>query len=262
MIFLLSPAKSLIEGPALPEHGATQPDLLDETTDLLKTVRGLSSADLQSLMHISEALGDLNHGRFQTLSMPFDRDNARQAALLFDGDVYKGLDAHTLSADDLTWAQERVGILSGLYGLLRPLDLVQPYRLEMGTRLQTPRGTNLYQFWGSRITTALRNRLDAQGWNTIVNLASKEYFSSIKKKELGATWITPAFKDTKEGKSRVISFFAKRARGAMVRWAVEHRVTDPEELQTCDVMGYRFDADASTATTWVFTRQQPPPAKR
>jgi cytoplasmic iron level regulating protein YaaA (DUF328/UPF0246 family) len=262
MIFLLSPAKSLIEGPALAEHAATQPDLLPQTEVLLETVRGLSSGDLQSLMHISEALGDLNHERFQTLATPFDRDNARQAALLFDGDVYKGLDAHSLSADDLTWSQERIGILSGLYGLLRPLDLVQPYRLEMGTRLATDRGANLYAFWGSHITDALRARLDGNGWNTVINLASKEYFSSIKQKDLGATWITPAFKDRKDGKSRVISFYAKRARGAMVRWAIEQRVTEPEQLKACDVMGYTFDAEASTAKNWVFSREQPPPAKR
>lgn len=260
MIFLLSPAKSLLEGPAIPDLDATQPEMLDQSVELLETVRALSADDLGSLMSISEKLATLNHERFQTFSTPLDRTNARQAARMFDGDVYKGLDAASLSADDLKWAQERVGILSGFYGLLRPLDLMSPYRLEMGTRLENPRGKNLYGFWGDRITERLRARLDAAGSNTIVDLASKEYSRSVKPKVLGARWITPVFKDTKDGKTRIISFFAKRARGAMLRWAVENRITTPEQLHDCDAMGYRFQEQGSSGDTWLFTRKQPPPA--
>ncbi len=262
MFVLLSPAKSLIEGPALSDHAAGQPALLEHTVELLQAVRPLSSADLQSLMSISEKLGDLNERRFEKMSLPFERESARQAVLMFDGDVYKGLDAVSMDPASLAWADAHVGILSGLYGLLRPLDLIQPYRLEMGTRLKTPRGASLYAFWGTLITEEIDRRLEAAGGRVVVDLASKEYASAVKPKQLDARWITPVFKDVKEGKARIISFFAKRARGAMTRWIIEHRVTDPEQLKACDAMGYEFQGELSNGDTWVFTRPQPPPVSR
>jgi cytoplasmic iron level regulating protein YaaA (DUF328/UPF0246 family) len=211
----------------------------------------LSSADLQSLMKISEKLGDLNAERYQTLAFPFTVDNARQAALLFAGDTYRGLDAASLSPEDLEWAQDRVGILSGLYGVLRPLDLIQPYRLEMGTKLATPRGAD-------RISAEINGR--SLG-GEVVNCASNEYFSAVDTAALDAIVITPVFKDVKDGKARVLSFFAKQARGAMVRWAIANRVTEAEQLKQCTAMGYRFMSELSTGTRWEFHREQPPPAR-
>ncbi len=256
MYMLLSPAKKLTEGPALPEHGATELALRADTEELLKTVRKLSSKKLQALMSISKNLGDLNRQRYQDWSVPFTTDNARQAALSFAGEVYLGLQAEDLSAEDLEWAQSHLGILSGLYGVLRPLDLMQPYRLEMGTSLKTRRGANLYAFWGARITKAIN---ELAGDQTIVNLASNEYFKSVQAKKLNGRVITPVFRDVKDGKARTISYFAKRARGAMARWMIQHRVTDVEGLKQCDAMNYTFDAENSTADKWVFQRPQPPP---
>lgn len=257
MLFLLSPAKKLVEGSAEDRVPATQPVMLEDTEILLETTRELSSEALQDLMGISQKLGDLNHQRFQDFELPFTEDNARQAALMFDGDVYRGLDAPSLSDDDLTWAQDHVVILSGLYGALRPLDLMQPYRLEMGTRLETLRGKDLYTFWGSRISEQLNDWLSEEG--VVINLASNEYNKAVDRKALNARWITPQFKDISKGKPRVISFYAKKARGAMTRWAIEHRVTDPEQLKDCDAMGYTFDDELSEGDTWVFTRPKPPP---
>ena len=259
MLMLLSPAKSLIEGPAVDAVPATEPVMLDQTAELLETTKKLSTKDLRELMSISEDLATLNHDRFQEMSLPFDEDNARQAALMFDGDVYKGLDAPSLDKDDLEWAQDHVAILSGFYGVLRPLDLMQPYRLEMGTKLKTDRGRSLYAFWGQRITDQLNDWLEARGDDVVVNLASNEYFRSVKKKKLGARIVTPVFKDVKKGKARTISFYAKKARGAMVRWAIENRVTDAEELKRSEVMGYTFQPELSDDKRWVFHRPQPPP---
>lgn len=258
MLMLLSPAKSLREGTAVPGFHHSEPAMLDQTKILLRTARARSAKELQALMGISEKLGALNHERFQTLTVPPAPDNARQAGLLFDGDVYKGLDAPSLSPADLEWAQSRLGILSGLYGVVRPLDLIQPYRLEMGTKLKTRRGPSLYAFWGDRITKQLNGWL-TEGEPVVVNLASNEYFSAVNAKRLKARVVTPSFKDVKGGKARVLSFFAKKARGAMVRWAIEHRVDDPEALKRCDAMGYRFDPGLSTEDKWTFTRPQPPP---
>ncbi|TNE92199.1 MAG: peroxide stress protein YaaA [Deltaproteobacteria bacterium] len=257
MLMLLSPAKSLHEGPAVAEYGASQPAMQTETETLLDTVRTLSSKELQDLMHISEKLGDLNAERYQSLAFPFDRDNAKQAALLFAGDTYRGLDAASLSPEDLAWAQDHVGILSGLYGVVRPLDLIQPYRLEMGTKLATGRGKDLYSFWGDRIAQQLAQWRGDDA--TIVNCASNEYFGAVKS-HLGGRVITPVFKDEKGGKARVLSFFAKQARGAMVRWAIKNRVTDAEHLKQCDAMGYTFRPELSTDDQWAFHRTQPPPA--
>jgi cytoplasmic iron level regulating protein YaaA (DUF328/UPF0246 family) len=254
---LLSPAKSLSEGPAVAGFSSSQPAMADESEKLLKTTRRLSSKKLQALMNISVKLGDLNRERFAAMTFPHEEGTARQAILMFNGDVYRGLDAASLDPADLDWANDRVAILSGFYGVLRPLDLMQPYRLEMGTKLKTRRGPTLYTFWGDRIAKQLNAMLD--GDQTVVNLASNEYFSSVNTKKLDATVITPVFRDIKDGKARTLSFFAKQARGAMVRWAVVNRVTDAEQLEQCDVMGYTFVPEASTADRWEFHRQQPPP---
>lgn len=256
MLMLLSPAKSLHEGPADAALAATTPALQAETEGLLPTLRSMSAPELEALMSISPKLGELNAERYRAMQFPSTRQNARQAALLFAGDTYRGLDAATLSTEDLAWAQERVGILSGLYGVLRPLDLAQPYRLEMGTRLETDRGTGLYAYWGDRIATALSEWQGAD--DVVINCASNEYFSAVGP-HLHGTVITPSFKDIKGGKARMISYFAKQARGAMVRWAIEQRVTDPEALKGCDAMGYTFRPELSTPTRWEFHRIQPPP---
>lgn len=260
MYILLSPAKKLVEPPAVPGLPATEPELMDQTERLLTTARRKKPRDLKKLMHISDALAELNHRRFQTLATPFTPDNARQAALSFAGDVYRGLDAASLDADDLAWAQDRVGILSGLYGLLRPLDLMQPYRLEMGTALRTRRGSNLYAFWGDRLRKLVDARAAERGDGVVVNLASKEYSKALGT-GLRAAQVTPVFQDLKDGAARQLMFFAKQARGGMTRWAIQHRVDRAEQLKDCDALGYRFVAEASTDTTWVFQRPQPPPPR-
>ena len=257
MFVLLSPAKKLHEPPALPGP-RTEAALMAHTSSLIRTARARKVSELRQLMDISEDLATLNHGRFQRWTTEHTAENSRQAILSFAGDVYIGLDALTLGEEDLAWAQNHVGILSGLYGLLRPLDAMQPYRLEMGTRMKTRRGGNLYDFWSDHIGKEVLSRA---GETPIVNLASNEYFKSVAKQLKSHPVITPAFQDIKNGKARTLFFFTKRARGAMTRWIIENRVTEPERLQSCDVMGYRFVPDASTETKWVFQRQQPPPPK-
>jgi cytoplasmic iron level regulating protein YaaA (DUF328/UPF0246 family) len=256
MYILLSPAKTLIEPPAVIGLPTLEPALLDQTRELMKTTRGLTVCKLKDLMGITDKLATLNRDRFQRFSEPFDADNARQAILSFNGGVYQGLDAKTLTPEDLAFANNHVGILSGLYGLLRPLDLMQPYRLEMGSKLKTRRGPNLYAFWGDRLATEINDR--AAG-GTLVNLASNEYFKAANTSKLAGPVITPVFRDVKDGKSRTLAFFAKKARGAMTRWAVVNRVTDAEQLKACDAHGYRFSAHESTDARWVFSRPQPPP---
>lgn len=259
MLVLLSPAKKLdLASPLVTPHH-TQPALLDDVAELLPVARNLSTGDLKALMHISDDLAELNHARFQELATPFTPDNARPAAQTFAGEVYTALDAGTLSEADLLWAQDHVRILSGLYGMLRPLDLMQPYRLEMGTKLENPRGANLYDFWRETLTPAVQALVDAQPGKVLLDLASTEYSKAVWLKKLDATIITPKFQDVKGGKARTLFLFAKRARGWMTRWVVEHRVTDPEDLKRFDVGGYRYDAEASDATNWVFRRPQPPP---
>lgn len=256
MLALLSPAKSLRTLETPPTARATQPRLQQDIQELLKVARPLSSQALQDLMHISADLGDLNRERFAKLGFPFTLQNAHPAVFAFDGDVYKGLEAETLSEKELDWAQDHLRILSGLYGVLRPLDLMQPYRLEMGTRLENPRGKNLYHFWKGTVAPSLAEDL---GDGVVLNLASNEYFKAVDKKALGARIVTPVFRDKKDGKSRVISFYAKRARGAMARWFVQQQVQDPEQIKTSRVMGYRFSAKLSDGDSWVFERKQPPP---
>ena len=256
MYIVLSPAKTLIEPPAVAELPATEPLMLEQTRVLMQTTRKLSVKKLKELMGITDSLATLNRDRFQAFSEPFDAENARQALLSFNGQVYWGVDAKTLSAEDLAFAQEHVGILSGLYGLLRPLDLMQPYRLEMGSKVRTRRGADLYTFWGDRVAKAV-NELANGG--TVVNLASNEYFKAANNKALQGPVITPVFKDVKEGKSRTLAFFAKQARGAMTRWAILNRVTDVEQLKRCDINDYRYSEAESTDAKWVYSRPQPPP---
>ncbi|MBS0968798.1 peroxide stress protein YaaA [Nissabacter archeti] len=257
MLMIISPAKTLdYESPLATTH-YTQPALLDHSQALIERCRALTPAQIASLMSISDKLADLNAGRFQNWTPDFTPDNARQALLAFKGDVYTGLEAHTFSEQDFSFAQQHLRMLSGLYGLLRPLDLMQPYRLEMGTKLDTPRGKDLYAFWGEIITTALNEAVAAQGDNVVVNLASDEYFRAVKPKQLQAEIVKPVFLDEKNGSYKVISFYAKKARGLMSRFIITRRLTQPEQLKAFDLEGYRLDEARSQGNEYVFTRAQP-----
>lgn len=253
MILVISPAKTLdFDTPA--HTGAhTQPDFLAESARLVKLLRDLSIDELAGLMAISDSLATLNAGRFQQWKRPFTPGRAKQAVLAFDGDVYGGLDAAGLGQDDLDFAQDHLRILSGLYGCLRPLDLILPYRLEMKTRLANARGKDLYAFWGDRLTRSL-NQMLAKGSGALVNLASAEYFKVIDPKALAGRIITPVFEDWSRGEYRVVGLFAKRARGLMCRYAIRKRLEEPERLQGFKGEGYRFDRKASAEDRWVFRR--------
>lgn len=216
---------------------------------------------LSELMDISDALAELNHERFQSLTAEVDRERDRPAALAFSGDVYQGLDARSLDADDLSWAQGRIAILSGLYGVLRPLDLIEPHRLEMGTALKTRRGASLYEFWGDRVNSLLTERLGEQGASAVVDLASQEYSRAARLKKLDASVITPVFLEESNGKAKTISFYAKRARGMMARFIIEERLVDVAGLRKFRAGGYRLDARSSTDTKWVFSRPKPEPVR-
>lgn len=259
MLVLLSPAKKMDYGPAKTGVAATQPRLMKDTAQLAGVTRKLKAQDLKDLMHISDDLANLNRERFKAFDRHNDSESLKAAALAFAGDVYVGLDAKSLSDDELTWAQDHIRILSGMYGALRPMDAIQPYRLEMGTKLKTRRGDTLYQFWGDRISKMLNTDLESADHKTVLNLASNEYFKAVDKKALDADIINVSFKDIKNGKARVLSFFAKQARGAMARWVVENRVTDPADLSGFKGMDYAIDNDASKPGALVFTRKQPPP---
>lgn len=255
MLVLLSPAKKLHDAPAASPLPTTVSPLMKETEMLLRTTRRLSAKKLKELMHISDELAALNRHRFQVFETPLTDENSTPAALTFAGDTYIGFDAGTMSPEDLAFAQAHVGILSGLYGLLKPLDLMQPYRLEMGTRLKTRRGESLYAFWGDRITKHLNQRLAEQDEPTLVNLASNEYFRSVKPKGLKARVITPAFKEIKpDGSMKTVSFVAKRARGMMARFVVDQRLTEPSGLKAFNRAHYQFTPSLSDETTWTFTR--------
>ncbi|MFN7497408.1 MAG: peroxide stress protein YaaA [Hyphomonadaceae bacterium] len=258
MLILLSPAKNLNYEPVAPELPATKPRLEADIAALAKVTAKLKRSDIAKLMHLSDNLAELNYQRFQAFDPALDGPELLQAALAFNGDVYQGLQARDLSAEDLTWAQDHVRILSGLYGLLRPLDVIAPYRLEMGTRLKTKRGESLYDFWGDRLSKAINADLAGQSAPIVLNLASTEYFSAVSKKALKARVITANFKEIKDGEARVLSFYAKRARGAMARFCIENRIPDPEGIKAFDLDGYRFDAASSKPDTWVFSRPQPP----
>jgi cytoplasmic iron level regulating protein YaaA (DUF328/UPF0246 family) len=234
-----------------------KPDFAKQSAELIKVLRTFSPAEIGSLMGISDPLAALNAERYASWSPRFTAKNSRPAILAFNGDVYDGLDVSSLKPNHLNYVQEHVRILSGLYGLLRPLDLMQPYRLEMGTRLGNARGKDLYAFWGERVTQALGLVLATQKTRVLVNLASEEYFKVVQPKLLEAPVITPVFEDWKNGQYKIISFFAKRARGMMARHAAVKGISNPEKLKSFSAGGYGFDATASTATRWVFRRRLP-----
>ena len=256
MLIVISPAKTLDYETSPQTRKATQPALLDRSAQLIEAARKLEPDEIAELMGISENLAQLNHKRFMDWGVPFDLDNAKQSVLAFKGDVYTGLDAGTMSTADLNFAQKHLRILSGLYGVLRPLDLMQPYRLEMGLKFPNRGGKNLYEFWGDDITDALNAQLKTLKSEVLVNLASNEYFKSVKPKALNAEIITPIFKEMKNDSYRVISFFAKKARGQMARYAIDKRLEDVAGLKKFRVDGYRYNAAESTAREWVFTRDQ------
>ena len=255
MLFLLSPAKSLDYETPLADQPYTAPLFVKQSKVLIDVLRTQSPHQISELMDLSDKLFSLNVARYQAWSTRATQKNARQAALAFDGDVYGGLDARNLGADDLAWAQDHVCILSGLYGVLRPLDLMQPYRLEMGTRLANPLGKDLYQYWGTQLSEYLNKRLRTDASPVVVNVASQEYFKAVDRKALKAPVVECVFQEYKNGQYKVISFMAKRARGLMVRYATQHRLVQPEQLRAFDAEGYRWDAKASKPDTLVFRRK-------
>lgn len=259
MLTLLSPAKRLDFDAWDQGLPVTKPRLQSESKELLPILKELSPKDLIGLMGISDSLAELNVQRFSEMKFPHTKKNAKPAALAFKGDVYLGLEAETLSPEDLDFAQGQVRILSGLYGVLRPLDLIQPYRLEMGTSLKNPRGKDLYQFWGELLTQRLKQDLRGHTHKVVVNLASNEYASAVQLKDLGVPVVTPVFQEVKGGKARVLSFFAKKARGIMARWMVTQRLEAPESLEGFQEDGYElFDKDEKKGR-WIYRRPQPPP---
>jgi len=257
MHFVISPAKTLdYETPSITET-FTQPEMLDQSQLLIDVLNEYSVQQVAELMKLSDKLASLNVARYADWQQSFTSDNAKQAVLAFKGDVYTGLDAETMSPEDWEYCQSQLRILSGLYGLLKPLDLMMPYRLEMGTKLANSRGKDLYQFWGERITEALNQLLSQSEQPVLVNLASNEYFKAVKPKQLQGRLITPVFKDWKNGQYKIISFYAKKARGLMTRYAIDKRVSDAEQLKEFNYAGYYFSEQESKGDTWVFLRDEP-----
>jgi len=252
LLIVLSPAKRLDFTEADPALPASERRFRDDTASLARTARRQTRADLRRLMGISDDLAKLNVERFKAFDP--DSPDGVQAAFAFAGDVYEGLRARELDGPALDWAQDHVRILSGLYGLLRPLDRIQPYRLEMGTRLKTRRGANLYDFWGDRLSKQLNADAEGQADPSLVNLASQEYFGAVDAQALKLPVVTPVFREEKNGEARVISFFAKKARGAMARFAIDERLERAEDLKAFDRDGYRFDKAASSDVEWIFIR--------
>ncbi|MDR4513535.1 peroxide stress protein YaaA [Nitrosomonas sp.] len=256
MIIVISPAKTLdFEAPACTEK-FTIPDFLDDSAELIDQLKTLEPDQIGRLMSISPKLAVLNSNRYYEWRRPFNPDNAKQAMYAFKGDVYTGLDAETLDAQVVDFAQHHLRILSGLYGVLRPLDLIQPYRLEMGTQLKNQRGNNLYEFWGDILTNAINEELRKQRTDTLINLASQEYFKSIKTNQLNAKVISPVFKDEKNGVYKIISFFAKKARGLMSRYIIQNQLVRHADIKQFDVAGYQFNEAESTDTEWIFMRKE------
>lgn len=250
MLIVISPAKTLdYSHPEYNRH--TQPDFPAEVKDLVGVLREKSATQISKLMHLSESLATLNTERYQTFMETFSPDNSKQALLAFKGEVYAKMEADSFSDADLEFAQQHLRILSGLYGLLKPLDLIQPYRLEMGTKLKTKKGNSLYDYWGTKISKALNAA--SQG-RMVVNLASQEYFKAVDKKTLQMPVVTIHFKEHKEGSYQVVGFFAKQARGLMTRYAIQNRITDPEQLKVFHEDGYEFAERLSSAQDWVFVR--------
>lgn len=256
MLIVVSPAKTLDYETPLPTQIHTQPDFITDSAELIEVCKQLTPLDISGLMKVSDKIASLNAVRFEEWSTSFTQDNARQALFAFKGDVYTGLDANSLTNNDIEYAQTHLRMLSGLYGLLKPLDLMQPYRLEMGTKLANKRGANLYQFWGSIITKKLNQVIAEQGDDILINLASNEYFKAVKTKELAAKVITPVFKDCKNGQYKIISFYAKKARGLMARFIIENRISTIEELKSFTVDGYYFVDAESSGNELVFKREE------
>lgn len=254
MLIVISPAKKLDYETPVKTGKFTMPAFLDDSAELIKTLRNYSAMDLAELMHLSMKLAELNFDRYEKWHKDYGQDEAKQCLLAFKGDVYAGMDAESFSAKDLDFAQSHLRILSGLYGLLRPLDLMMPYRLEMGTKLKTARGNNLYEFWGDTITRAINKQLKAQKDDILVNLASNEYFKSVRPKQLEGRIITPQFKENKNGSYKMIGIYAKKARGLMSRFIILNRLKDPEEIKAFDYEGYAYNAAQSKGDQWVFTR--------
>lgn len=256
MLIVVSPAKTLDYESPLVTQKFTYPTLVEHSKELIEICRKLTPADIASLMKVSDKIASLNAVRFEEWSESFSFDNARQAIFAFKGDVYTGLEAETMSEEDLNYAQTHLCMLSGLYGLLKPLDLMQPYRLEMGTKLDNGRGSNLYQFWGDIITDKINESLDVINSSTLVNLASNEYFKSVQPKKVNGTIITPVFKDCKKGQYKVISFYAKKARGMMARYILDNKIENIEQLKSFDTAGYYFVESESSDKELVFYREE------
>ena len=257
MLTVISPAKTLDYETALPTKKTSQPIFKSDSAELIEALRQFTPTKLAGLMGISEKLSHLNVDRYEAWQPKPTTKNARQSIFAFKGDVYMGLDAYTLSESDCLFAQDHLRILSGLYGALRPLDLMQPYRLEMGTKLSTARGDHLYDFWGSKVTEALNKQLKKSGDDVVLNLASNEYFKVIQPGALKGRVISPVFKDEKNGKYKIISFFAKKARGVMSGWVIRNRITDWKELKKFKETGYRYSAKDSIDDAPVFLRKEP-----
>jgi cytoplasmic iron level regulating protein YaaA (DUF328/UPF0246 family) len=253
MLIVLSPAKSLDFETRPTTKLTTTPDMLERSSALIDVLRGYSPGQLAELMDLSDSLSVLNVARYATWST--EAEDARQAIMAFNGDVYNGFDARSLKPKALAYAQQHVRILSGLYGVLRPFDLIHPHRLEMGTRLATGEANDLYGFWGDSVTARLNEAIEANGAAVLVNLASEEYFKSVRPKLLPVPVISPVFEDWKNGKYKIISFFAKRARGMMARYAAEKGIADAEKLKRFKVDGYAFSKRDSTETKWIFRRK-------
>ncbi|HHX34975.1 MAG TPA: peroxide stress protein YaaA [Gammaproteobacteria bacterium] len=257
MLMVISPAKTLDYTSPLATEKFTQPRFLEQSSQLIEVLREFSPSQLAELMKLSDKLAGLNIARFTEWQPSFTLENARQAILAFKGDVYSGLDAETFNADDFNYAQQHLRILSGLYGVLRPLDLMQPYRLEMGTKLENAKGKNLYEFWGEHLTESLNQCLAEQKSSVLLNLASNEYFKAVKPKLLDATLVNVDFKDCKNGQYKIISFYAKKARGMMARYVIQHKVDSVDALKNFSEQGYYYSAEQSKPNHLVFLRDQP-----
>ena len=256
MLIVISPAKTLDYETAPKTKTFTIPDYLDQSQQLINRLRNLSALDISDLMKVSAKIANLNFDRYESWKKTFTVKNSKQSILAFKGDVYTGLDAESFKAADFKFAQNHLRVLSGLYGLLRPLDLMQPYRLEMGTKLKTDMGKNLYEFWGSDITEGLNKQLKKVKSNYLINLASNEYFKSVKPNELNAEIITPAFKEFKNGDYKMIGIYAKKARGMLSRYIIQNKLSDPEDIKSFNQDGYRFNKSLSKGNSFVFTRKQ------
>ncbi len=258
MLIVVSPAKTLDYETPSRTKTFTLPDYLDDSAELIHRMREFSALDIAELMKVSSKIAELNFDRFEAWNKNFTEKNAKQAVLAFKGDVYTGLDAESFSARDFKFAQTHLRILSGLYGLLRPLDLMQPYRLEMGSKLSNERGKNLYEFWGDTLTDGLNAQLKKIKSEYLINLASNEYFKAVKPKQINGEIITPAFKEYKNGDYKMIGFYAKKARGLLSRYIIQNQLSDIEDIKSFDMEGYKFNKSLSKGNNWVFTRKSAP----